>query len=571
MKKTFIIAAILILLLTAGYLYVRYSVLKTEDFEPETSEEKSILDLRPSLIAKLQQLVKDGSKGLYILNIGEIDPSIAASTLDAINITIVPDPAVLAQLDSMESAPDNTYKISMKGLHVDGIGIADLLSKKDFKLKSVTFDSPVIDVFEKKRSYNAVNKDTLTLYQKIRKGLNSLSIGEIIVKNAQITSHDEGNPGKAGAYKDISISMKDILIDSTTQYDKKRFLFAKEADLSMKKYSYRTADSLYFLNSGTINISAVSNILTANNIELIPRHSRQQFQKLHKQRKDRMEIKISKLVLSGIDWWTFANKESLIASRADVYDCVFADYIDKSMPPKSVKLANYPHQLIMKLPIRVALERVNVHNMSVAYDEYNPASSKQGTLSFSKINGSMRNMTNIKANISKNRYMIFNADALFMKSVPAKIEFKFDLAKTNTGNFEANIQAGAMSHTLLNYLSEPLAMVHLKSGNVKQVATRIKGDNRTAHADFQLLYDDLYIVPLEKDADKKSGLDKKGVTGFLANLLKIKSSNPTKGNDPRNFQYAVGRQHYPGFFTHLWKTMLYGIVKTIGAPERMAK
>jgi len=570
-KKIIIIIGIIAMLVTGGYLYLRYSVLETKDFKPDTKEAVSVLDLRPALIAKLQQLVKDGSNGLYVLTIGSIDPSVTASTLDATDVKMVVDSAVLSRLDSMQMAPDNVYNISLKMLHIDGLGLKDLINKNDIKLESIKIDAPHIAVFTKKRSYNAAKKDTLSLFEKINKEIKSLSIGNIIINNAQVSSRKLETKGKPTLFKGISIRMKNLLIDSTTQYDKDRFLFAKEADISLAKYAYRTSDSLYFLNSGSINISATRNTLTAQDIEFIPRHSKAQFQKRNTERKDRMEIKIPKLVLSGIDWWLLANYESIIADRADIYNCRFEDYIDKSMPPKKLIPANYPHQALQKIPIPIAVNILQIHDMNLSYDEYNPLSEQQGTVYFSRINGTVKNLTNIKANASRNRYMTLKAKALFMKSVPTDIELKFDLAGVSTGAFEANVHTGKMNQDILNPLSEPLAMFHLKTVDVEEVTSNIKGDNNSATAGFTMLYDNLYIIPLKKDADKKSGIDKQRLLGFLANLIKIKSANPGDSKTPRTFNYVVKRNQYPGFFTHLWKTVLFGVIKTIGAPEKLAK
>src|SRR5438552_2540906 len=98
MKKIYFISVAVIAIIIGVYLYVRFSVLKTKDFKPDSSKAKSVLDLRPSIIAKLQQLVKDGSGGLYHLSIEEIEPHIFKSTLDIMNATLSPDSAGIKNL-----------------------------------------------------------------------------------------------------------------------------------------------------------------------------------------------------------------------------------------------------------------------------------------------------------------------------------------------------------------------------------------------------------------------------------------------------------------------------------------
>jgi hypothetical protein len=76
---------------------------------------------------------------------------------------------------------------------------------------------------------------------------------------------------------------------------------------------------------------------------------------------------------------------------------------------------------------------------------------------------------------------------------------------------------------------------------------------------------------MKKDDEAKNGLKKKKIIGAIANLLIIKNSNPDKSGEIRNLKYVVPREQYPNFFSHLWKTMLRGIITTIGAPAKLAK
>ncbi|MEO6454103.1 MAG: hypothetical protein ABIN97_08535, partial [Ginsengibacter sp.] len=81
MKKLYLIIIALLILIATAYLYLRYDFLKTKDFKPDNSKSATAVDLRPAIIAKLQQLVKDGSNGLYKLSIDELNPDVISSTL----------------------------------------------------------------------------------------------------------------------------------------------------------------------------------------------------------------------------------------------------------------------------------------------------------------------------------------------------------------------------------------------------------------------------------------------------------------------------------------------------------
>ena len=80
-----------------------------------------------------------------------------------------------------------------------------------------------------------------------------------------------------------------------------------------------------------------------------------------------------------------------------------------------------------------------------------------------------------------------------------------------------------------------------------------------------------FAVKGEKAADEGGDLKKKNVLSVLANLLFIKNENPDKKGNVRKLHYEVARQEHPNFFNQLWKTLLMGIIKSIGAPEKLAK
>lgn len=573
-KKFLIIFVIVVILVTAAYLYLHYSILNTPNYKPDKSSSKSILDLRPRLIAKLQQLVKDGSNGLYNLSIQQIEPGVMQSRLKVIKAVLTPDSAVLARLDNLEQASDNVLKISFNALHIDGIGIDDLLSSKNIDLTSVIIDSPVIELYHSKRPYNKEKRarnDSVTLYQSLTKHISRIGCKNIIIHEGTIINHDLSQKNKITRYNNVNIRMNDLLVDSSTQYDKSRFLFTKEADISIQDYLVRTSDSLYFFKCRYVNISAAVQTLSVKDIELIPRGSKQQFQKKLKGRQDMFTVKIPRLTLTGIDWWSLANKDKLIAQQADIYNCFFKDYLDRTMPPKKFKINNYPHQALMKLKMPVFIKKIKLHNMNLTYEELNPNSGKSGGLYFNDINGQITNFTNIAGEIKKNSVLFFKFKTKFMQKVPAAITFNFNMAKTKTGEFSAHVSAGAMDTSIINSLAEPLGLFNLKKGNVQKVVVDMRGNNFKVNSNFLMLYNDLYIIPLKKDEDNKGGLKKKKFTAFLANFLIIRNSNPDESGKVRKYAYVVPRETHPNFFNQLWKTILAGVIRTIGAAEKFAK
>src|SRR3954464_15888217 len=119
MKRTvYIIIATVVFLAAAGLLYIHFSSKQSKDPKLQIPKAQSAVDLRPLIVKKLQQLVKDGSDGLYDLSIEKLEPDISKSQLDVINAKLTPDSAALQKLDSAKKAPDDIYKISLQALHI---------------------------------------------------------------------------------------------------------------------------------------------------------------------------------------------------------------------------------------------------------------------------------------------------------------------------------------------------------------------------------------------------------------------------------------------------------------------
>ena len=134
------------------------------------------------------------------------------------------------------------------------------------------------------------------MYEKIYKNISGFSVSKTLIKNAKINNHNL-DKNVVTSYNDLTIFLDNILIDSTTKNSKDRFLFASNANITMKNYRLATADSLYYFKCDSINVNASAKKLTALNIEFIPRISKEKFIQNSKIRKDFFNIKAEKIII----------------------------------------------------------------------------------------------------------------------------------------------------------------------------------------------------------------------------------------------------------------------------------
>lgn len=570
-NKLLIAGVVLFLIIIGGYLYLRFGFLKTKDFKPDTSKEKSVIDLRPSIIAKLQQIVKDGSNGLYVLSIDKLEPDILDSKLDITNSFIRIDTAAMHHLDSLQLLPDDIFTFHFSTLHVDGIGIDDLLHKNRIEITGIHITDPVINVYHKKRSYNEAQReqnDSLSLYERVKGQLKKIDIKKIDVTNATFTNHDMIK-NKTSKFTAVSILVNDLLIDSSTKHDKTRFLFAKHTTIRTKNYSMPTADSLYFFKIGDISIAGEQHTITAHDVEYVPRVTREQFESKLKYRQDMYHFKFSKIILHDINWLAIINNEELGSRHIEISGGLFSDFLDRSVPSSpDVSMNNFPHQLLMTVPFKVSVERLDINNVNLSYEEYNPLSAQSGIAYFENIKGRINHISNIPAEIKLHPVADFSGNTLFMHHVPMTAKFTFDLSKYRTGEFTADVTMDTLDKITVNKIAEPLGLFSVKSGQIQHVKIHIRGNNFNTISNIALQYNNLHITPLKKDKEEPGKLKSKTFTSFFANVLLIKNKNP-KGKELRQPDFTVERGHHRNFFNLIWTSVLTGILKTIGIPVKL--
>jgi hypothetical protein len=574
-KKITILFVIMGLMAISAYVYVRYSLrtpgytpAQTKDTAVQTRSSGSFLDLKPKLVEKLQQLVKQGSDSLYNLFIHEVKPDVLNSSVTISNALLAPDTAAMKKLEALKQLPDDIFRIKADSIRIDGLGIKDILSKDVIDVKAIHILHPTIDVYSEKRGYNS-KTESKTLYQRLLNQLKHIGIEKVIIEKGTLITHNL-QKNKTIKFNDIAVNLTNVVIDSSTQFDKNRFLFAKDAELTMKNYSVPTSDKLYTVNVGSVSIKANQQLLVAKNIVLHPHYTKTEFQKHIKTQKQRFEIAIPSIEFRNTDWWHLINNEALLASEADVNKAVVSIYLDKRKPANGNERKAFPHQLLMQLPLKINIAKLKVNDLDLSYEEVSKESGKAGKLRVTNLHGTVTNLTNIPEAVRRNAMTTVTCTGTFMQAASAHLSLRFDLSRYKTGDFTADLSSRqGFDGTMVNEIAEPLGLFMVKRGYLKSLEAHVAGNNNKATGNIVMLYDNLHVTPLKRDNDDSNHLKKKSVTSFIANTFVLKDSNPSKNGEVRKEKASANRGSGT-FFNLIWKTTFVGILKTIGAPEKLA-
>ncbi len=551
MKKKILLPIGIIIMLIAGFFFY-FSATKLKDFEPTIKD-------------KLQSLVRKASDSLYRLEFDTMEADILQSKVVIKNLRILPDSLIILKLKKGNQPIPDIFKIGLDELTIDGIGLSDFISSKKVELNDLYFKQPRLEIFDYKKPDTAKKKSLRTVYQNISTQMNRIVVKKFLIDGMTAIHHNMKGDSiiSTTVFNKVNVSLNNILIDSVTQYDESRFLYAKEATISLAHQEFRTPDSLYKIKFGSISIDAAQKTADLKNIKFEPRYKTDAFIKKLLFVKERYDATFASLHFSDIDWWGIIASESFIAQYAKLSKGNLSIYLDRSLPPfPKTKVGNYPHQLLMKLKLPINVNKLEVSDLDLSYKEFNPNSGKAGEITFKNLEGTITNITNKPTLIKLNHYLKMKAQGALLGVTKATATFIFDLAKHKEGSFSANINLAPMDGRLLNPVAEPLGLFNIEKGDIMGAEASIKGDNLMGRGSVTFLYKNLKINTLKKGGENQ--LKKRRLINFLANTFLVKNENTGIGEKPRTAIVTYNRNIKLSFFNVIFKTIIIGIMKTVG-------
>lgn len=515
---------------------------------------------KPILVKKIKDGVYMASDHLYQVDFDDVHLNLLTGSVVLDNLKLVPDANVFHQLKAKRKAPTHLFSISVAYLKLSRIKILTAYFDKKINLNSIVLTRPSIDmVYYKVPKRIDTLKDEQTLYQQLSKSLKSIRVGVIKIVDADFDYYN--GVKKLNAVKNLTINVKDVLVDSISQYDTTRVLHAKNIGFELNGYQSITKDKMYTLKIDSVSGSINSRILKIRGFKLIPMFSDLIFSRKYPVQKDRYDLGFNTIVLSGVDFLKWNSDGSLHAKKLKIGSGKVAVFLNRELPPPNFnKGRNYPQNALKRLPIEALIDTLSLNKIDIAYTEYNPKTKERGVLKLDGLSGNILNVTNDSLQLTKNNHAIANLTTQILGA--AKMDIKIDFNLTDrVAPFHYNGRISAFNMKVLNPLSQALGLVEIENGYVKQVNFKIDANVNGAKGKVQFYYNDLK-VNLLKEGD--NGKEKKGLLSFLANTILIINDNPEKGKVVRTANVAFDRVPQASFFNLMWKTVFVGIREIIG-------
>ena len=530
--------------------------------------------IKPFVQQELGAVVNKATNGLYHINFNKVsvNPLFGNATLTEVNLTA--DTNVYRKLVREKKAPNNLYQIKLKKLSIKKFHLIKAYFDRQLEIDLLLFDNPCITMVNKSLKFNEdkLPQPEKSPYDYIKNMFSALHVKTIDFKNASFKYVDNNNAKPdIDTISNITITLKDWLIDSASAKDKNRFYLLKDAYVYLNDYTYATPDSMYYIKASQFEFSASQKKLNIKEFALEPRYSEQDFAKVSGYARDRYSLKLNNIDFYGINLFSYIKKREVLAEEMNIANGTLAVFNDNSYPKLlKDKTGRFPHQLLQKINIPITIKKINLNKLDISYAEFDAKSKQRGRINFNNTSGVISNVTNEQKYKKVNPIIEADLESYLMGQGKLNVGFRFNVTAPKA-DFSYHGRLLNMDGRQLNYITKPLAMLQIKSCLVRSFAFDIKANNDVATGKVEFVYNDLSLGLMKKHEGGER-LKRLGILSLLANAMVIYSDNPS---DDGKFTVApihYQRQPTGSFFSYIWKTLFQGVKYSVGfTPKKEAE
>lgn len=518
--------------------------------------------VKPLLSKRLKTAVLASTDSLYHLDFEDISYEIVTGSATVSGVVWRADANLYERLKKAQKLPDNIYQGKVNHIKLTGLHPWTIFFSKKLELSTIAIKDPSVELIHEKQHYNSF-KTAKSPYQIISKFVESFSVRKIIFENINFTYSNLGSPHKphVSRVENLDLEVSDLLIDSVSGQDKKRFYYTKECIFRLKKIQIPSQDSLNTLKINELLFSTETRSLSVRHMVLQPRFKPMDYS-VHTNGDDRIGIVFDNIILKEINIEKLFEEKKIYAESLQINQgnvTVFTDTRIFNLPPKS-PYRPFPHEAFKAWGLKFMIDTVKMKNFSITYSEYNPDTKSVGNVIFKQVTGNIKNLTNDTIPLKVNPHCLVTFNGYLMNKAAITLNFNFNLAAPK-GDFLFNGNVKRMEMVHLNQVTTSLGFAKAEKGILNEFTCNIKGDRYALKGSATMLYENLNVTILKKG--EESGLKKRKLVSFFANSFVIKDSNPLGKQPVRVSVIQYERIPTKPFFYTLWKGILLGITKSV--------
>ncbi len=443
---------------------------------------------------------------------------------------------------------------TISGLHLESIKATIKASR--FQLKDLSYYKYF---FNEKLVIDELNfQDLVIVHQKKDSvaGENSASQKGSFQKNVLIQNLNISG----GSYKLIEQDSSSKLFISLQEVGIKKLTRKSKAQQSKVPFEYEEADiktdSVYYdMNPEhyiTIkDLRYLNRDLIMNNLHIVPRYDRNEFDQKISVEKDRIELWVNKSKAKNFEWNFINDTIQLSTPYFSIENADLKIYRNKLLPDDNRPRPLYS-KMLREMGAKVQIDSVNVKGSSITYEEKTSRVRPAGKLVLKDLTADIKNITNVELDRKDFPETTIMANASLAGKAPLTLNWSFTVPGKED-KFHVSGNFGTLNAETINSFLVPVLNVKAE-GHINSLYFNFYGNSYSLSGDLKMSYDNFKIKVLEKDEN-----DKNWLKSTIANFL-IK--NDVVNDEVEQVQVEVERDVTKSFWNFLWSAIRTGIKET---------
>jgi hypothetical protein len=529
----------------------------------------------PNLLRnKINHIVVNGSDSLYKCSIGRISVNLLRGKVSIEDLHITVDSVKYQEQKLAGKLPNLTFELKMQKGVINNLQIFSLLFSKKIRISTIEVNKATIALCRQYKESKKPAPSEASLWRMMQPAIKGIYINKVHLNGIKfVYRQSEDKMDVALAYQDCSVRLERIRIDSIGAANSSRILFTEEIAIQLAGLNYFTPDSLYNLKIDSLSYSSFYKRVKFTNFRLNPTMSPVELTKNHGMQMDIFETLIPEMIGYNFKIDKVFTDNEICFDTIVVKKPTIKIYRDRAaLADTTSQMGKYPNEALLSAPFRLRIPLLKIEEAELHYVERQKLSLKTGDLYFTKVTGTVSNITNHPGDINFDNHCKLNLEGFFLKTGKLHITLDFDLASP-TGSYTSTADWGPISANELNQVFIPFGNIQLVSLILHEGHIRLNGNNNGLHGSTRLIYEKLSILILKVD-QATHRTKKQGLVSFFANFVAVREHNHIGKKEVVADDIHIIRKRRQPFGNILWEFLfegLKGIILKIPAKNMKAE
>ncbi len=432
--------------------------------------------------------------------------------------------------------------INIKKLKIDDLSYWQFFFKNTIQTSDVLIDEPLVTYQPSKhqRKDSTKSKGVVNLLKKI-------VVKQIRLRNGKfLITHKDSSQNHL-----IAESINFELNNSATGPDQ----IKKKIPITYDSYTFSTGH-LFVDTSKFETVTAASLMINESNavlqnLALKSKHSKTKLSQLSPTEIDHINLKIASSTLDDIDFGFEDEQFFFTCKLLDIADADLKIYRDKLIDD-DLSIKKMYSRMIRELPIKLKLDKIQLTNSKVQYEEQTAYETQAGLLFFDNINAQITHLGNGFDKTQQTKCLI---KGHLMGVSPTTLGYHFNMNDSDDA-FTMTASLFNLNGKAVNSFLKPNLNAEVQ-GIIDELYLTTSGNAFAATGEMKMKYKDLEFNLLKKDRLKINKL-----LSAIGNLF-INDGSDTDAKGYRHGTINVERDPTKSFFNHVWVTTQDGLLSTI--------